>query len=446
LNDEPKHDPLAALRQPSFVLYSMSRVGAALAQRLLQAVMLYQVWDISGSALNLGLLGLVRFFPSFAVSFLGGAVADAYDRRLVLVCAKTVPLLCGVVLAVSSIGGWISMELIFGLVVLLGLSSAFEGPARIAMLPAVVKPETFENAVTVSNALQKLAAVTGPTIGGLLIGFAGAGSGYIAFCVITVLSILPLTILRYVNDLGPRQPVSLTAIKAGVVFVWRRQVLLGAMALDMFAVIFGGAEALLPIYATEILNVGPEGYGVLSSAMQVGAFAMVGILIMRKPIQQTGRALIYTVIAFGVFTVAFGLSREYMLSIFLYALIGAADQISVVMRQTTIQMASPDELRGRISSVNQVFVQASSQIGGIRAGLVASVFGATFAVWTGGLGAVLVALLVAWKMPELLKYEIPRGAVRVDTPTPEKLATGEKVPTAAARSEAPTEAASAGGS
>jgi MFS family permease len=162
---------------------------------------------------------------------------------------------------------------------------------------------------------------------------------------------------------------------------------------------------------------------------------------MRRPIQQTGRALIYTVIAFGVFTVAFGLSREYMLSIFLYALIGAADQISVVMRQTTIQMASPDELRGRISSVNQVFVQASSQIGGIRAGLVASVFGATFAVWTGGLGAVLVALLVAWKMPELLKYEIPRGAVRVDTPTPEKLATGEKVPTAAARSEAPTEAA-----
>jgi sugar phosphate permease len=169
------------------------------------------------------------------------------------------------------------------------------------------------------------------------------------------------------------------------------------------------------------LDVGPEGYGLLASAMQVGAFAMVFALIMRKPIQQTGQALIYTVIAFGLLTVAFGLSRDFMLSLLLYGLIGAADQISVVMRQTTIQMATPDELRGRVSSVNQVFVGASSHIGGIRAGLVASVAGATFAVWTGGIGAVLIALFVAWKMPDLLKYEIPRGGVhRVDSPAGDK--------------------------
>jgi MFS family permease len=456
LNQEPKHDPLAALRQPSFILYSLSRVGAALGQQLLQTVMLYQVWDISGSALNLGLMGLIRFFPSLAMSFLGGAVADAYDRRIVLICAKAVPLACGVVLAVASIGDWITIELIFGLVVFLGLSASFEGPARIAMLPAVVKPETFENAVTVSNALQKLAAVTGPTIGGLLIGFAGAGSGYAAFCIITVVSILPLTVLRYVNDLGPRQPVSIASMKEGVMFVARRQVLLGAMTLDMFAVIFGGAQALLPIYATDILKVGPEGYGVLSSSMQVGAFAMVFLLIMRKPIQQTGRALIYTVIAFGLLTVAFGLSRDYMLSILLYALIGAADQISVVMRQTTIQMASPDELRGRVSSVNQVFVGASGQIGGIRAGLVASVAGATFAVWTGGLGAVIVALLIAWKMRDLYNYEIPRGEpVRVASApgltgppeaSPSANGNGDTVSAAAARADVSKEAASTGGS
>ena len=189
------------------------------------------------------------------------------------------------------------------------------------------------------------------------------------------------------------------------------------MALDMFAVIFGGAQALLPIYAVDILHAGSTGYGVLQSSMQVGAFGMSAVLVMRPPIHKTGRALIYTVVVYGLITVAFGFSHVYVLSVILYALIGAADQISVVMRQTTIQMATPDELRGRVSSVNQVFVGASSQIGGMRAGFVAAlvggVGGATFAVVSGGIGAVLVAALIAWRMPQLFSYEIPRTGRRV---------------------------------
>jgi MFS family permease len=404
-----RHDPLAALKQPPFVLYTLSRVGSAISFSLLQAVLAWQVYELTGSALSLGFLGLARFVPSMATAMLGGAVADAYDRRTILIVAKLLPFTSGLVLAVSTIGGWISMELIYGLVMLQGIAAAFEGPARVALLPAIVRPETFENAVTVSNTFQKLASVTGPTLGGLMIAVLGTASGYLFYCVAIIVSLVPLFFLRYKQDPKGRQGVSLTAIKEGVTFVKDRQVLLGAMTLDMFAFIFGGAQALLPVYAKDILHVGPAGYGLLSSSLQIGAVAMSLILIVRPPVERTGRALIGTVIVFGLLTVAFGLSRSYALSVLLYALIGAADQVSVVMRQTTIQMATPDALRGRVSSVNQVFVGASTQIGAVRAGFVAAVTGATFAVWSGGLMAVGVALLVAWKMPELLHYEIPRG-------------------------------------
>jgi MFS family permease len=415
----PGHDPLAALRQPAFVLYSSSRVGSALGQSIMQAVLAWQVWDLTGSALNLGLLGLARFFPSLGASLIGGAVADAYDRRLVIVISKSVPLLAAAVLAGSTWGGWISMEVILALVVMMGFAAAFENPARVALLPAIVKPETFENAVTVANTMQRLATVTGPTLGGVIIAAAGSGTGYAVFGATIIVSVIPLLMLRYRQPPTAGQRVSVAAIKEGVAFVRNRQVLLGAMTLDMFAVIFGGAQALLPVYADEILKVGPTGYGVLSSAMQVGAFAMSLLLVLRPPVQRTGRALIYTVIAFGLVTVAFGLSRDYMLSILLYALIGAVDQVSVVMRQTTIQMATPDELRGRVSSVNQVFVGASNQIGAMRAGFVAAVTGATFAVWSGGLISVAVALIVAWKMPQLFNYEIPRAHTTTSAPAPE---------------------------
>ena len=426
----PKHDALAALRQRNFQLYSLNRVLATIGQSLLQALLAWQVYDISGSALNLGFLGLARFLPSLATSLVGGAVADAYDRRLVMAVAKIVPLSCVATLAVATFGGWVSIELIFGLVVLMGFAVSFEGPARIALLPAVVKPETFENAVAVSNTMQQLAMVSGPALAGTVIALAGAGAGHVVFCALVLTSLVPLLLLRLDHVSGQRRAVSVASIKEGVGFVRRRQVLLGAMSLDMFAVIFGGAQALLPIYASDILHAGPAGYGILSSSMQVGAFAMSLVLIARPPVKRTGRALIFSVIAYGLITSAFGLSTIFFLSIFLYALIGAADQISVVMRQTTIQMATPDELRGRVSSVNQVFIGASGQIGGMRAGFVASVAGASFAVVSGGVGAMLVALLIAWKMPQLFNYEILRdNKGNGETRTTDSAATAADPPT-----------------
>ncbi len=404
----PKHDPFAALRQISFVLYSLNRIGATIGMAMMQAILAWHVYDVSGSVLNLGFLGLVRFGPSLAMSMIGGAVADTYDRRMVMIASRSVPFAGAALLAVATTGGWVTVPLIFTLSAMMGIAMAFEGPARVALLPAIVKPETFENAVTVSNTMQKLAQTTGPALAGGIIALAGTGASYMAFCVVTLISIPPLLFLRYKHDSSGRKGVSIAAIKEGISFVARRQVLLGAMTLDMFAVIFGGAEALLPVYAADILHTGPAGYGILRTAMQVGAFAMSFVMVMRRPVRQTGRALIYTVIVYGIFTIVFGLARDYMLAIVVYALIGAADQVSVVMRQTTIQLSTPDALRGRVSSVNQVFVGASSQIGAMRAGFVAAVTGATFAVVSGGIGAIVVAALIAWRMPQLFNYEIPR--------------------------------------
>jgi len=413
-----KHDPFAALRQRNFLLYSGSRIFSTLGQSLLQAVMAWQIYELTGSALSLGLLGLARFFPALSASLVGGAVADTYDRRKVMLGAQVVPLACGVVLAVATAGGWVSPGLIYGLVVLFGLASAFEAPARTAFLPSIVSPETFANAVTVNNIFQKLGQVSGPTLAGLLIAGIGITVAYSTYVGAILIAAVPIFLLRYEQAAAGRQKVSLKAMKEGIAFVRERQVLLGAMSLDMFAVIFGGAQALLPIYATDILNAGPKGFGLLSSSMQVGAFAMSFVLVFRPPVRRTGRALVFTVIAYGLLTIAFGLSRDLIASLVLYGLIGAADQVSVVMRQTTIQMATPNELRGRVSSVHQVFVQASGQIGAMESGFVAALSSATFSVVSGGAGAALVACVIGWRMPRLYRYEVsaftPGAETRVE--------------------------------
>lgn len=410
LETAPKHEPLAALRQRNFQLYSASRIFSTLGNQMLQAILAWQVYDITGSPLSLGLLGLARFFPALAMSMVGGTVADTYDRRNIMLVAQIAPLACAITLAIATSGGWVSEELIFGLVVLIGLASAFEAPARTAFLPSIVRPETFANAVTVNNIFQKLGSVTGPAAGGLIIAGLGIATAYSVYCASWAISVVPLLMLSYRPIAGRRQRISIQAIKEGVTFVRTNQVLLGAMSLDMFAVIFGGAAALLPIYATDILHGGATAFGLLTASLQVGAFLMSFVLVALPPVRRTGRALVYSVGAFGVVTMAFGLSHNLYLSLLLYGLIGAADQVSVVMRQTTIQMATPDELRGRVSSVHQVFVQASSQIGAIESGFVAAITTATFAVVSGGAGAVAVAALVGWRLPLLFRHELRPGS------------------------------------
>jgi MFS family permease len=344
----------------------------------------------------------------------GGVVADTYNRRNVIMAAQTVPLICGIILALATFNGWVTPELIYGLVLFVGLASSFENPARQALLPAIVRPETFANAVTVSSTLQSFGMVTGLFVGGILADV-HLGTAYSVYSALLLTAFVTMSLLRYEQvDDGVKRRVSLAAINEGIQFVRQRQVILGAMSLDMFAVIFGGAKGLLPVYAKDILQVGGLGYGLLLASLEIGALAMSIVLVFRPPIYRTGRALVYSVAVFGLLTIIFGFSRNIYLSIAVYMLIGAADQISVVMRNVIIQLATPDALRGRVSSVNQVFIQASNQLGAMESGFVAAVTSATFAVVSGGVAAFSIAGLIGWRLRELFDYKTAAHAGYVE--------------------------------
>lgn len=399
---------MAALRQPNFLLYAAGRVASGMAMTMLNAALAWQVYDISGSAFQLAMLGLARFGPSLGLTLVGGAVADGHDRRRIAMVAQLAPLITSVTLFLLTVSNAVELPIIYGLVLFVAIASSFENPARQAFLPQVVTRETFANAIVVSSTLQSFAFVTGPAVGGLLIGLVGVDGAYAAHTVLILISIVTLVFLKLREQDGARRAVSLAAIKEGVQFVRHRQVLLGAMTLDMFAVILGGATALLPIYAKDILKVGGLGYGILFASLDAGALLMSVALIFLPPIRNAGRALLVTVALFGLGTVVFGLSRSIYLSIATYMFIGMADQVSVVLRQTTVQLSTPDDLRGRVSSVNSLFIGASNQLGAVESGLVASVTNATFAVVSGGLGCIAVVGAVWAKMPDLRNYRISR--------------------------------------
>jgi len=404
-----RNQTLTLLGERPFLLFAVSRFSQGISFTFLQATLAWQVYEVSESAAALAMLGLARFIPSLAVTLVGGAVADAWDRRRVIMVSQLLPLFGGLALAVLTFTGAVDLFHIFTFVIALGVAGSFEGPARQAMLPQIVARASFQKAVTFLTTIQQLAMALGPTIAGFSIAALGVHGSYGVQCVLVLVSLVAVALveLRYAGA-APR-PFSLTLIKEGLVFVRDQRILLGAMGLDMFAVIFGGAQALLPIYAQDILRVGPEGYGLLSSAQNVGASASAFLMLMLPSIRRTGRALLLAVSGFGLFTILFGLSDSLPLSILLFGLTGMSDQVSVVLRQTMIQMSTPDELRGRVSSVNQVFIGASNHLGMVESGLVAAATNAVFAVVSGGVACLATVGLVAWKIPEMVTYELGTG-------------------------------------
>jgi MFS family permease len=417
---------MAALRQPNFQLYAVGRFASGTALTLLQAALAWQVYDISGSALQLGILGIIRFVPALLLSLPAGAVADSYDRRRILVATQLAALACSTALFLIALSDSAELILIYAIVVVVALAAAFEAPARQALLPNVVTPETFANAITVTSAVMSLAFVTGPTTAGIAIAVFDVEGAYVLHMGLITLSLVTLLLLTLRPGIAQRRDVSWSAIKEGVRFVRQRQAILGSMTLDMFAVIFGGATALLPIYATEILDVGATGYGILSASLEIGAMLMAFLLMVLPPIQRTGRALLIAVTIFGLATIVFGLSRSFPLSLAAYMVAGMADQLSVVMRTTMIQLATPDELRGRVSSLNMLFIGASNQLGAAESGLVAAATSATFAVVSGGAACLGVVAAVAAKMPELRRHAIS-SVPAAATPPAEQEATAAGV-------------------
>jgi MFS family permease len=379
---------------------------AASAMMMLRAAVSWHVFELSHSAFHLGLVGLVQFVPQLSLTLIGGAVADTYERRRVMIVAQSVALASGAVLLVATARGSTTLALLYAAVVVVAAAGAFDNPARAAFLPSLVSREFFPRAVTIASTNQALAFVTGPAMCGLIIAAAGIAAVYAVYAALVLVSLACLAFIRPRPLELARSSISIAAVMEGLAFVRSRQVLLGCMTLDMFAVIFGGATALLPIYATEILHVGARGYGLLSSSLELGALISSLVLIFAPSIKHAGRALLIAVGVFGVATIVFGLSRSFPLSILAYMVAGAADQVSVVMRHTAIQLSTPDELRGRVSAVNFIFIGASNQLGAAESGFVAALTNATFAVVSGGVGCLVVLAIVAVKLPELRRYAV----------------------------------------
>jgi len=403
-----QHDPLVALRIPEFRVYTASRLSFSIAFTLLQAAIAWQVFQISGSTLQLGLIGLMRFVPQLSLTLLAGATADAFDRRRIVIFAQIGPFVSGLLLFVLTVHHSISLPWIYILIFFIAVSSAFDQPARQALLPQLVPAGIFPQAVTANSTIGQLGFVVGPLLAGLLIAKTSVAGGYAAYGLLVGLGACSLFWARPRLESRVSRRITVEAVKEGLGFLRRNQVALGAMTLDMFAVLFGGAVALLPVYATKILHVGPGGYGLLTASISIGSLSMAAILLFLPPVKRAGAALLCAVAAFGLTTMLFGISRSFPLSLIAYALTGAADQVGQIQRQAAIQLTTPDELRGRVSAVNSLFVGVSNQVGAVESGLLAAATNAVFAVVSGGAASLAVVGVLAVAMPDLRRYRVGR--------------------------------------
>jgi MFS family permease len=366
--------------------------GTAASQMLLVAIG-WHMYDITHSAWDLGLVGLYQFVPALLLALLAGHVVDNHHRGRIVAACFAVQGLVALVLLVAVHAAHDSRGLLLGLSLVLGAVRAFQMPAQQALTPLLVSPMMLPRAMAFSSAGMQGAIIGGPALGGLLF-VAGMGVVYGAAVLFFALASALVLRLKYVYTLSPREPVTLKTVLAGVDFIWKRKPVLGAVSLDLFAVLLGGAVALLPIYAKDILHTGPWGLGLLRGAPAVGALCM-SIMLTRRPVdRRVGRTLLLAVAMFGVCMIVFGISRNFIVSLVALAVSGGADMVNVVIRQTLVQLETPDVMRGRVSAVNSIFIGASNQLGEFESGATAALLGPVGSVVAGGVGTILVAL--AW--------------------------------------------------
>jgi len=348
----------------------------------------------------------MRFLPQLALTLLAGAAADAFDRRRIVMFAQLGPFASAALLFLLTVHHSISLPWIYVLIFFIAVSSAFDQPARQALLPQLVPARIFPQAVTANSTIGQIGFVVGPILAGLLIAKTTVAGGYAAYGLLVGLGACSLFWARPRLESRVSRRITVEAVREGLGFLRRNQVALGAMTLDMFAVLFGGAVALLPVYATKILHVGPGGYGLLTASLGIGSLSMAVILLFLPPVKRAGAALLCAVATFGLMTMLFGISRSFPLSLIAYALTGAADQVGQIQRQAAIQLTTPDELRGRVSAVNSLFVGVSNQVGAVESGLLAAATNAIFSVVSGGAASLAVAAIIAVKMPDLRRYRV----------------------------------------
>jgi MFS family permease len=396
------HDPYAALRHRDYCLLLSSNVLAAIGGEAQFTVVEWEIFKRTNSYEMMGYGGLAQFLPLLLLALPAGQAADRFSRKGMLMLAHLTMALTSLGLALVSIFEG-PVLLIFVFLALAGVARALGMPARSSLIPLVVGPETLGNAVTWSSSGWQVAAVTGPAIGGFLAYEpAAAYFGTVAallVCIFLALGMRP-------RDAGRApEPRSLGALLAGIRFVWRTELLLAAITLDLFAVLLGGCTALLPAFCREILFVGETGFGVLRAAPAIGAFVMAMLLAHRPPLQRPGRALLWSVVGFGLATIGFGLSDDVSLSFAMLFLIGAFDNISVVIRGTLMQILTPDEMRGRVAAVNSVFISSTNQLGAFESGITAHWFTLIGSVVIGGYGTLLVVVFAAVHWPRLRRLD-----------------------------------------
>jgi MFS family permease len=395
-----------AFQYPSFILFQTARFCMVLAMEMQSVAVGWQVYEITKRPLDLGLVGLVQFLPGILLFLVSGHAADRYDRlKLIVFCYIGYGLSFGLLL-LTAVRGVRSVFVIFVILVILGIVRAFNGPVSRALLPQLIPEEIFPTAVAWASTLFQGAAILGPALGGIIYAASrGPSAVYAVAIALTIVALICTLRIEIQQRPRAREPVNATTVLAGLRYIWREKVVLGSISLDLFAVFLGGAVALLPVYAREILLTGPWGLGLLRTAPGVGA-AVMAIFLAHRPIRRkAGQIMLWCVAAFGLFTILFGLSRNLVLSLIALFFVGATDMVSVIVRAVLIQVATPDEMRGRVNAVDMVFIGASNEFGEFESGLTAQWFGTVPAVVLGGIGTLVVTAIWAWRFPELRKVE-----------------------------------------
>lgn len=399
--DTSSRNERGALQFPDYRLYLISRFIATLGGRILAVAIGWELYERTRDPLVLGFVGLVQVIPALLFSLPAGQIADRYNRKTLVLLTSLLNIIAAVSLALLSATQG-PLVLIYACLFLIGTASALSGPAASALMGQIVPAAYYENAASWGSSIWQLASVIGPPLGGFIIAATkGATVSYVIdACTLTV-SLVMILLISSPQTVFVKHEPPLQAVIQGLRFIGSARILLAAVTLDMFAVLLGGAVALLPVYASDILKVGADGLGVLEAAPSIGAVIMALTLANRPPFQRAGRTLLVAVIGFGIATIIFGLSTSFPLSLLMLALLGAFDNISVVIRSTLLLTRTPDEMRGRISSVNHMFIAMSNEFGSFESGVAARLLGPVGAVVSGGIGTILVVIAIAWIWPEL---------------------------------------------
>jgi MFS family permease len=404
MNSATANNRFGAFRHRSYTLLFFARFMAAFATQIISVAVGWQMYDVTKSTLYLGLIGLVQFLPSLLLILVTGSVVDRYNRRAIVSICLTISALCAAALLLMTVTGTFTPLLVFLILTIFGIERAFANPAVSSLSPNLVPPEDLPNSFAWNSSSWQTASIVGPVAGGLLYGI-GPTVAYTVALVFMVAGAVLVSLIPKPAQKTTGEPTDWNYMLAGFGYISRQKIVLGAISLDLFAVLLGGATALMPVYASEILTLGPLGLGLLRAAPGIGAI-ITALSLAAFPIRHdSGLKMFSGVALFGIATVIFGLSQSLWLSVVALALMGAGDMVSVYVRETLIALWTPDHVRGRVNAVNSVFVGASNELGEFRAGTMAAGFGAVPAVVIGGLGTLAVSLAWAAMFPQLRKID-----------------------------------------